>query len=237
VGEGFSFSATIEASYSGAFLMAERIDDTVKLSRNTVLGRIAAVDISRETYMRDYAESFHEWLEGVVYKMSPVSRTHSKLTAYFSRLFEVYFEHRPIAELELAPFVMKMEKSSREPDLQIILNESQAKFEETYTDGAADICIEVVSPSNEATDYGVKLREYEEGGVKEYWIIDPMRQECLFYRLNDAGVYKTIQTKDGIYSSPLLPDFQLDTSVLWTKNLPKYTQVSKMVKKMLEKAE
>jgi Uma2 family endonuclease len=217
--------------------MAERIDDTVKLSRNTALGRIIAVDVSQEAYMQTYAESFHEWVGGVVYKMSPVSRTHSKLTAYFSRLFEVYFEHRPIGELELAPFVMKMEKSSREPDLQLILNDSHAKLEETYTDGAADICIEVVSPSNEATDYGVKLREYEEGGVKEYWIIDPMRQECIFYRLNDAKIYKTIQSQDGVYHSPLLPDFQLDTSILWAKTLPKYSQVSKMVKQMLAKGE
>jgi Uma2 family endonuclease len=232
-----SLSATIEEEHLGVSPMAERIDDTVKLSRNTVLGRIAAVDVAWDDYMRDYAESFHEWTEGIVYKMSPVSRTHSKLTAYFNRLLEVYFEYRPIGELELAPFVMKMEKSSREPDLQIILNDSQAKFEETYTDGAADICIEVVSPSNEATDYGVKLREYEEGGVKEYWIIDPMRQECLFYRLNDAKVYKAIQSQDGVYTSPLLPDFQLDTKILWTKNLPKYGQVEKMVKKMLEKAE
>ena len=216
--------------------MAERIEDIVNLSANTALGRIIAVNVSEEDYMRDYAETFHEWVGGIVYKMTPVSLKHNDLSDYIKELLKTYFSLRPLGRVVSAPFVMKVGKSRREPDLQVILKDSKTLVKDTFTDGAADICIEIVSPTNEGTDYGDKLREYEEAGVKEYWIVDPQRQECRFHRLNSEGVYKTIPTDEDVYRSPLLPDFELDTRIFWRLNLPNLLETVEMVKKMLEKA-
>jgi Uma2 family endonuclease len=192
-----------------------------------------ALNVPADVYMEKYAEYFCEWVEGVVYRMSPVSGSHDKLSRYLSRLIEGYLSIRQIGELRAAPFVMKLGKSRREPDLQIILKDGKAKLEETYTDGAADICIEIVSASNEGTDYGDKLREYEAGGVREYWIIDPLRKECRFQRLNDEGVYKLIIPDNEVYSTSLLPDFMLDTQIFWRVEMPNLFEVGDMVKKML----
>jgi Uma2 family endonuclease len=134
---------------------------TIKLPYTSHSGDIAALNVSAEVYMEQYAEYFHEWVDGVVYKMSPVSGNHDKLSRYLSRLIEGYLAMRQIGELRAAPFVMKLGDSRREPDLQIILKDGKARLEETFTDGAADICVEIVSPSNEGADYGDKLREYE----------------------------------------------------------------------------
>ena len=41
--------------------------------------------------------------------------------------------------------------------------------------GAADICIEVISPESVIRDRGEKFEEYERGGVGEYWIFDYLR--------------------------------------------------------------
>jgi Uma2 family endonuclease len=217
--------------------MAERIDEIINLSGDTALGRIVAVNVSEEDYMRDYAENFHEWVGGIVYKMSPVSLKHNDLSDYIKELLKTYFALRSVGRVASAPFVMKVGKSRREPDLQVILKDSKTLVKETFTDGAADICIEIISPANEGTDYGDKLREYEEGGVREYWIVDPQRQESRFHRLNSEGVYKTIATENDVYTTPLLPDFQLDTRILWRLNLPNLLESVEIVKQMLEKAE
>lgn len=206
---------------------------TIKLPYSTQSGDIVALNVSADEYMAQYAEDFHEWVEGVVYKMSPVSGKHDKLSRYLSRLIEGYLAKRPIGELRVAPFVMKLEKSRREPDLQVILNEGKAKIRETYTDGAADICVEIVSPSNEGKDYGDKLSEYEAGGVREYWIIDPLRKECRFHRLNSEGIYKLSIPEDEIYTTPLLPDFKLDTTIFWQVDLPNLFETAEMLNKML----
>ena len=216
--------------------MVEKIEEqtaTIKLPYSTPLGDIVAFNVSVDDYMAKYAEHFHEWIEGVVYKMSPVSAKHDDITGYLRELIRAYFALRPIGTVRSAPFVMKLGKSRREPDLQVVLKTGTAKLEDTFTDGAADICIEIVSPSNEGSDYGDKLREYEAGGVREYWIIDPMRKECRFHRLNSEKLYQSILPEDSIYTSPLLPDFRLDIAVFWRMEMPSVIDVVETVKKML----
>jgi Uma2 family endonuclease len=194
------------------------------------------MDISEEDYMRDYAESFHEWIEGVVIKMSPVSGKHDDITAYLRLVLDAYFALKPIGKVRSAPFVMRLKKpkSRREPDLQVILQDNPGKLEATYMDGAADICIEVVSPGTESADYGDKFKEYEKGGVREYWIIDPIREECRFHRLSDAKLYKQIIPDNDYYATPLLPQFKFHIPTLWDDELPDVVQIVLVTKSMLD---
>lgn len=200
-------------------------------------GEIIATGVSFEDYMEHYAANFCEWVDGVVIKMSPVSKNHAQITFYLQMLLNTYFGLRPIGDVIAAPFVMKLddEKSGREPDLQVILNTNSGDFSETGMNGPADICIEVVSPESVGRDHGTKFKEYEAGGVTEYWIIDPLRNEARFYRLNKNKVYIRFEPDDGNYQTPQLPDFKLHVSTLWEDILPSNVQVVDLVKAMLEK--
>jgi len=193
-----------------------------------------AVEVSEDIYMREYAAEFHEWVGGALIKMTPVSARHDGIGGMMREFCRAYFALRPIGQVRSAPFVMRIGKSRREPDLQIILNDNPGKLTDTYMDGPADICIEIVSPSNEAVDYGDKFREYEQAGVHEYWILDPMRQETRFHCLNSKGTYTQVIPEDGKYTTPLLPDFVLDVSLLWRDELPDLFTVAQMVKDMLD---
>ena len=206
------------------------------IPRTLPAGQIVAIDVSEDEYMRDYAESFHEWVDGVVIKMSPVSGKHDDLTAYLRRLLDAYFAIKPIGRVRSAPFVMRLKKlkSKREPDLQVILHTNPGKLEATYMDGAADICIEVISPGTESADYGDKFKQYEKGGVSEYWIIDPLRKECRFHRLSDTKLYKQIIPDNDSYETPLLPQFKFHVPILWQDELPDVLQVVAAVKSMTD---
>ena len=122
--------------------------------------------------------------------------------------------------------------SNRQPDIQVILNENTKNLKETYMDGAADICIEVVSLASVSNDRGVKFEEYQLGGVTEYWIIDPLRKEALFYRLDDK-VYKPQPLQDDRYATPQLPQLQLHVPTLWEDELPDMRDILQAVEKML----
>jgi Uma2 family endonuclease len=205
------------------------------------LGHVLARDVSEEDYMRHYAEMHCEWVDGVVIKMSPVVDKHDAICRFLAHLLDAYIELNPIAELRQDPFVMryqfeadgKVKKRNREPDLQIISKDNPNTLNPSFMDGAADIVIEVVSLESVERDYGIKYHEYETIGVREYWIIDPLKKEARFYRLNDKKAY-VLQEVEDTYTSPLLPRLKIQVPIFWQQNLPKTIEVAKMVTEMLQ---
>ncbi|MBN2305390.1 MAG: Uma2 family endonuclease [Anaerolineae bacterium] len=196
---------------------------TIRAGETLPSGPIVAVDVPAEEYMARYAEDFHEWLRGVVIKISPESLRHALIIKYVTNLLDAYFELNPSGQALNAPFVMRLKTtgSFREPDVQVILNDNPHELTDTAMIGPADICIEVVSPESAARDYGNKQIEYEQAGVREYWIIDPIRQRCRFNRLDDTGTFRDIQPDDGErYHTPLLPRLALHIPTLWQDELP-----------------
>jgi Uma2 family endonuclease len=197
-------------------------------------GNIIALNVSEAEYMAKYAADFCEWIDGKVIAMPPVMEDHDSLNRFLIMLLGAYFAYQPIGELRQAPFVMKLERS-REPDIQIILKAHQERLKPSYVDGAADICIEIVSEESITRDYGEKLLEYEKGGVQEYWLIDPEREDTRFYRLDANGKYRAqALDADANYHSQLLPKFTLQTLLLWRKPLPNFIEIGLLMAKMLE---
>jgi Uma2 family endonuclease len=204
-------------------------------------GYIIAVNVPEDVFMQQYAEDFCEWIDGTVIKMSPVHDRHDIITRYLAILLETYFAFRVLGIIRQQPFVMHYEfeqkdgqkkRRDREPDIMVILNDNLSNLKETYMHGAADIVIEVVSPESVARDYGEKFHEYEQIGVPEYWIIDPMKKECRFYYLNMKNAYE-LQTVGDEYESPHLPGLKLNIPTLWQEVLPKPPAIVKAVQAML----
>ncbi len=211
---------------------------TTTLAPSAVLpvGEIIAQDVSAENYMVYHAEHFREWVGGYVIMMSPVSATHDALTAYFRHLLDTYMGLNPVGQVRSAPFVMRLDavNAIREPDVQVILNDNPGTLTETAMIGPADICIEVVSPESVARDYGKKFEEYEKAGVREYWIIDPIRKDARFYRLQDTGLYAPAALDaDGNFTTPLLPGLRLHVPTLWREKLPNTIEIVAAVQAMV----
>jgi Uma2 family endonuclease len=199
-------------------------------------GEIVATDVSAEDYLAQYAEHFCEWVKGVVIKMSPESLRHALLIKYLMYLLDAYFELNPIGRTLTGPFVMRLETtgSFREPDVQVILNDNPGELTDTAMIGPADICIEVVSPESVTRDHGEKLLEYEQAGVHEYWIIDPLRRDARFYQRQADGVFMPAHPDEsGHYHTPLLPRLALVVPTLWQETLPGISETVRAVQAMM----
>lgn len=197
-----------------------------------VIGDVVAENVSEAEFFANY-EGHFEWVDGKVIKMPPITLSHGKILEYLSDLFKAYFIYKPIGVIQKDPFVMRLKDiSNRQPDIQVILNENRKNLTETYMDGAADICIEVVSLASVSNDRGVKFEEYQLGGVTEYWIIDPLRKEALFYRLDDK-VYVPQNVQDDVYTTSQLPGLQLHVPTLWEDDMPDMRDILKAVETML----
>jgi Uma2 family endonuclease len=76
-----------------------------------------------------------------------------------------------------APFDVKLNDSPLtivQPDLMVVCDKN--KLDGKRCNGAPDFIIEIVSPGNLSDDYIRKLYYYKNAGVREYWIVDPLRK-------------------------------------------------------------
>ncbi len=74
-----------------------------------------------------------------------------------------------------------------QPDIVFILNERLHIVGELSIQGAPDLVMEVLSPSNAEYDRELKYEIYAEAGVPEYWIVDPHERTVEVFVLRDRG--------------------------------------------------
>ena len=59
-----------------------------------------------------------------------------------------------------------------QPDIVFIRKERHAIIGKENVEGAPDLIVEILSPSNWTFDRKQKFQAYREAGVNEYWIVD-----------------------------------------------------------------
>ena len=135
------------------------------------------------------------------------------------------------------PMLMKLTDvpSSRAPDIQVLLPDRLGQIAKNQVIGPANLVVEIVSPSNQRTDSVDKRREYELGGVPEYWVIDHEQRKMLFLQLNEAGLYEEVlPDANGVYCSRSLNGLCFSADMLWRENLPGIAETMQIVAEMLK---
>lgn len=198
---------------------------------------MAQTEVQKMTYEEflDWCDedTWAEWVDGEVVMVSPASVPHQRISRFLFVLLQTIVERHDVGEVLSAPFPMRLGelRRGREPDLLFIAKEHLDRLKETYLDGPADLVIEIVSPESGPRDRGEKYYEYEAAGVREYWLIDPDRQQAEFYRLNRKNRYELIAPDaDGIYRSEVIANFWIRVSWLWQKPLPRVLDVMRELK-------
>src|SRR5688572_29108896 len=188
---------------------------------SSAAGRSRWPRMSYEAYLCDPQIPAHtEWVDGEVIEMMSVSKAHAQTVRYLLQLLEAYLVARPIGDLYFEPFNMKTGKDlpGRSPDIMFVSAERADAVGDLSLNGPADIAIEVISPGTEGTDRGAKFLEYEQGGVGEYWVIDPLREISDFYVRAEDGLFRTGPTDDdGAFTSIILPGLRIHPDWLWSK--------------------
>ena len=145
-----------------------------------------------------------ELMDGQIYYMAPTSRTHQRLVSKLNQNIANYIDsHNGDCEVFPAPFAVFLNKDDFnyvEPDISVICDSS--KMDEKGCHGAPDWIIEIVSPSSKRVDYYTKLFKYRSAGVREYWIVDPAKEQVMVYRFEKETMEEYSFGKDvpvGIY--------------------------------------
>ncbi len=174
--------------------------------------------ISYEQFLQWLDEdTWAEWVDGEVELMSPVSLEHGSVHVFLITLLRFFASARALGTVYAEPFQMKTgsDLPGRSPDILFVRRENQHRLRPNFLDGPADLVVEIISPDSEQRDRVVKFAEYERGGVREYWLIDPHRRRAEFYMLEE-GVYRLrFGGEAGRYDSAVLEGFWLRVEWLW----------------------
>ena len=176
--------------------------------------------VSFEAYLEAPGEErFTEWVEGEIVVMSPASIRHQIVSSFLERLLGFYVERKELGVVLRAPVAMRLPglERAREPDLLFVHNDHVDRLRETFLDGPADLAIEIISPESISRDRGEKFVEYEQAGIPEYWLIDPIREAAEFWVADETGHYRLASTDpSGWFTSHVVDGFRLRVAWLWS---------------------
>lgn len=148
-----------------------------------------------------------ELIDGKLYAMAPPNRIHQELISELHFAIKKYIsDHNGDCKVYPAPFAVNLDANDEnwvEPDLSVICDKN--KLTERGCSGAPDFIVEIVSPSSRKIDYGTKNMLYSNAGVREYWIVDPVKERTTVYRYEDDAAPIIISFENdidvGIYQS------------------------------------
>lgn len=154
----------------------------------------------------------YELIDGELIMVAAPLTIHQKVIMNIISKILPFVEKKKYGELFTSPIdVVLSEHTTLQPDIIFIAKEHSSIITEKNIQGAPDLVIEILSPSSFYYDWFDKKELYEQHGVKEYWIVDPLRRWADVYIL-EGKKYKRIQHEEqtGILTSAVLNGFKID---------------------------
>lgn len=185
----------------------------------TAITSLSQLDLSQDYTYADYLKwQFQEKVElikGKILTMSPApTRFHQDIAVKMTAKWYGFLHNHP-CRVYTAPFDVRLPVASRgkadtvvQPDLCVVCDLS--KLDEAGCNGTPELIIEILSKGNSKREMDTKFDLYQEAGVLEYWIIDPLRRMVLLYSLVEGKLVtgKPFLEGDNVVSK-LFPDFSV----------------------------
>jgi Uma2 family endonuclease len=149
-----------------------------------------------------------EFINGEVVVQTPAQLRHTIASQNLLTLLDIYVQKHSLGVVGHEKVLVTLTRNDYEPDICYFGPEKA----ETFTPDqmkfpAPDFVIEVLSPSTEANDRGIKFVDYAAHGVREYWIIDPETEMIEQYMLEGEAYQLHVKTDSGTLRSVAVEGF------------------------------
>lgn len=165
--------------------------------------------------LTEHTNRLVEFTDGFLEALPMATERHQAIVEYLSDDFRPFIKSRG-GKARFAPLRLRIRPGKyREPDLLLVVSADDPRRQNRFWLGA-DLVLEVVSPDDPERDLVEKVADYAEGGVKEYWIVNPRTETITVLRLEgaayvEAGVYRRGETA----ASVLLSGFSVDVAAVF----------------------
>jgi Uma2 family endonuclease len=166
-----------------------------------------------EEYLRlpQSKDVWYELVEGELVVLSPGMLRHNRVRARALIVLVEFVEGRKLGIVVAEQPFHLFGNTVRIPDIAIVLGGRDLPADRPI-EGAPDLAVEVVSPTNTAREIHQKISEYFAAGSKRVWVFYPEEREIYIH--GPSGV--TRLRGDELLEEPeLLPGFSLKVSSLF----------------------
>ncbi|MEL7220992.1 MAG: Uma2 family endonuclease [Bacteroidota bacterium] len=159
-----------------------------------------------------------EFIEGEVVVHSPVKRNHNLISGLLYSLLQLYVIKNKLGFVGIEKIMIRLTRNDYEPDICFFSKSKSDQFEAKQTlFPAPDFIVEVLSPSTETRDRGVKMEDYARHGIQEYWIIDPDTEIIEQYLLDDEIYELAHKLERGTIESTAVEGFKIPVKALFSE--------------------
>ena len=139
-----------------------------------------------------------ELIDGQFYDLAEAHSGHQAVAGFVYREFLNYVLKNGGDCVPFLPIDVVLDNDDKTvvcPDVAIVCDRSKLKNGRLF--GAPDFVLEVLSPSTRKKDMHLKLHKYSNAGVREYWMVDPVKRQIIVYDLEHAE-FPVIYGEDAI---------------------------------------
>jgi Uma2 family endonuclease len=162
-----------------------------------------------------------ELMDGVMIVHSPASLRRDYLGGFLRGLMADYAEESDQGVVLGPDSLVHLASCRRLAPAVFFLRQKRVRMPlPDQFEGAPDLVVEVLSPSNRAEDLQDKRPAYREAGVPEIWFVDPDEHQVLIDRRRKK-TYSARAVSRGRVASAVLKGFWIEASWLWSEPLPR----------------
>lgn len=170
-------------------------------------------EFTLEDYLALPEDQRVELIDGVIYDMAAPTDKHQIIGDEIYARFREHIRRKKGKCITItSPLDVQLDcdnKTVVQPDVVIVCDRD--KFKNGRVFGAPDLAVEVLSPSTRKKDAVLKMGKYMNAGVREYWIVDPMKKRVYVYEYekDEFPVMYTFEHKVpvGIFQGECEVDF------------------------------
>ncbi|MDQ2098159.1 MAG: Uma2 family endonuclease [Tychonema bourrellyi B0820] len=162
----------------------------------------------------------YEIVNGELIDMGNSGAKHGYVCSVLMILLGGYVHIQKLGAMFDSSTAFKMKSGNkRSPDLSFMAKERLQGLDELpdgFLEGAPDLAVEILSPSNTVEEIHNKLVEYFDNGSRLVWVINPKEKYVLVYRSSQEPdrLLKSIDSLDG---EEIVPGFTLPIGDLFQK--------------------
>jgi Uma2 family endonuclease len=184
------------------------------------MAHIHTVKLSAEQYLQlgeDPPGVHLELIDGEVIVSPSPSRSHAEIIVALVYLLQGHIRKTGLGKLYLDTDVIFTGFTVRRPDIAFFGRGKLSQLSGGLLCLPPDLCVEVLSPSNEDDDRINKFQLYQSTGVSHYWIIDPEARSMEAYVLAQ-DIYQPVGVgRDAeVVQFPPFLDLAIPLAELWT---------------------
>ncbi|GHV69320.1 hypothetical protein AGMMS49928_11180 [Spirochaetia bacterium] len=176
----------------------------------------------RYTYA-DYLEwegpERYQLIKGEVFLMASPSVAHQAILMELSIEFSNWLRGKPCRvlaaplDVRLFPEEDNSDDTVVQPDLLVVCDKD--KLGKGSVNGAPDLAVEIISPSNTNKEMFLKFQYYLDAGLREYWVIDPDEKKVQVHLYENGRFISSAYKENASIPVTVLPGLTIDLKSLW----------------------